>query len=103
MLILRASFACCSLFAASAGLAQGWPAVFDPLQLASLNLQMDPLDWETIQNDPTFEIEVPATFWADGETPIHVSVRRESAVPLQNGTPFSKVALKIDFDEFVGS
>jgi spore coat protein H len=81
--------------------AQNWPAVFEPTQVLSLNLQIDPADWQTIQDDDTFDIEVPATFWADGDTPITVSIRRKSAVPLQNGTPFRKVAYKIDFDEFV--
>ena len=81
--------------------AQGWPAVFDPLQLLTLNLEMDNSDWQTIQNDETFLIEVPAMFWADGEDPILVAVRRKSALPLQNGTPFSKVSLKIDINELV--
>jgi CotH kinase protein len=83
--------------------AQTWPDVFDPLQVLSLHLEMTPEDWLTVQNDESFEIEVPAMFWGDGETPIQVSVRRKSAEPLQNGTPFKKVALKIDMDEFVGS
>jgi hypothetical protein len=100
---LRAVIA--ALFAAgpvSVAVAQNWPNVFDPLQLLSLHLEMSSQDWQTVQNDDTFEIEVPAMFWSDGETPIQVSVRRKSAVPLQNGTPFRKVALKIDMDEFVG-
>ena len=81
--------------------AQGWPDVFDPLQLLTLNLEMDNADWQTIQNDETFTIEVPAMFWADGEVPILVAVRRKSATPIQNGTPFKKVSLKIDINELV--
>jgi hypothetical protein len=82
-----------------------WPAVYDPLQLLALNLDMDPGDWATVQNDDPYDdqeqIEVPAMFWTDGETPILVSVRRKSGDTLQNGTPFAKVSLKIDINEYV--
>jgi hypothetical protein len=81
--------------------AQGWPEVFNPYQVLQLNLEMGATDWQTVQNDTTFNIEVPAFFWADGEPPISVSVRRKSAPQMQNGTPFAKVALKIDINEFV--
>ena len=81
--------------------AQNWPDIFNPLELVALNLEMDPGDWNTIQNDDTFDIEVPAMFWADGEDPILVSVRRKSATPINNGTPFDKVSLKIDINEYV--
>src|SRR6187200_1435273 len=56
-----------------------WPAaaranecmpVFDPLQVLTLNLQLSQRDWDTIRKDTTFDIEMPATFWADGETGI---------------------------------
>jgi len=80
---------------------QDWPEVFDPAWLVPLNLSMDDADWTTIQNDETFDVEVPAMLWADGEKPILVSVRRKSADPLRNGTSFSKVSLKIDINEFV--
>jgi len=81
--------------------AQGWPEVFDPLQLLALHLEMDNADWQTIQNDESLSIEVPAMFWADGEDPILVSVRRKSADPLNNGGGYTKVSLKIDINEFV--
>ncbi|MCK4413097.1 MAG: CotH kinase family protein [Candidatus Eisenbacteria sp.] len=81
--------------------AQGWPEIFDPLQVLTLNLEMNPLDWATIQNDETFDIEVPANFWADGEEPILVSVRRKSADPLTEAEGFLKVSLKIDINEYV--
>jgi hypothetical protein len=86
--------------AAGQGL-QGWPDVFDPTLLLTLNLQMTPGDWATVQNDSSLSIEVPATFWADGEPPILVSVRRKSATPLNAGAGYTKVSLRIDINEFV--
>ncbi|MEN8205265.1 MAG: CotH kinase family protein [Pseudomonadota bacterium] len=74
-----------------------WPGVYDPLQLLTLNLDMDPGDWSTVKNDQTLDIEVPAMFWADGEEQILVSVRRKSGDALGD-----KVSLKIDINEYVG-
>jgi hypothetical protein len=82
-----------------------WPDIFKPTQMRTLSLDMDPEDWVTIQNDDPYDeipqIEVPASFWAEGESPILVSVRRKSANSLNNGTSFSKVSLKIDINDFV--
>jgi hypothetical protein len=89
-----------SLLACAVARAQGWPDVFSPMQVLNLNLELSDTDWQTVQNDDTLSIEVPAQFWADGEVPITVSVRRKSAQPVQNGTPFKKVALKIDINQF---
>jgi hypothetical protein len=80
---------------------QGWPEVFEPTQVVSLHLSMSPEDWQTIQDDATFTVRVPAQFWAAGEQPMLVSVRRKSATPLQNGTAFKKVSLKIDINDLV--
>ncbi|MCH7720246.1 MAG: lamin tail domain-containing protein [Planctomycetes bacterium] len=86
-----------------AATAQGWPDVFDPFQLLTLNLEMDDADWQTIQNDESFSIEVPADFWADGEEPILISVRRKSADPLgeRERLGYIKVSLKLDINEYV--
>ena len=79
----------------------GWPEVFNPFVLHTLNLTMDTGDWNTIRHDTTNEIEVPATFWADDENPLLVSVRRKSSRALPSeGNPV-KVGLKIDINEFV--
>jgi spore coat protein CotH len=80
--------------------AYDWPGLYDPLQMLTLNLDMAPADWETIKADTTYDIELPAMFWADGDTdelePILVSVRRKSADALGD-----KVSLKIDINEYV--
>lgn len=80
---------------------QGWPEIFDPLVLRTLNLQMSDADWQTIQHDETFEIEVPTWLWLDGEAPILVSIRRKSADPLTAAPGFDKVSYKIDVNELV--
>ena len=76
-------------------------SVFDPLQVLTLNLQLSQNDWDTIRNDTTFEIEVPATFWADGESGITVSVRRKRGKAIPSEANPQKVALKVDINEYV--
>ncbi|UCE61405.1 MAG: IPTL-CTERM sorting domain-containing protein [Phycisphaerales bacterium] len=82
-----------------------WPAAFDPLELLTLNLDMDPGDWVTVQNDNPYDeqpqIEVPAWFWADGEDAILISVRRKPGDPLTEVPGFIKVSLKLDINEYV--
>ena len=85
----------------SAATAQNWPDVFDPYTVRTFNLTIDPADWDTIRFDTTNEIEVPAQFWADGEAPILVSVRRKSSRALPSEANPRKVGLKIDINEFV--
>src|SRR5688572_4590476 len=78
--ILRVSVLLMVLLIATPGaFAQAWPDVFNPFQILTLNLQLTDQDWDTIRHDTTNEIEVPAMFWADGESPILVSVRRKSS------------------------
>jgi hypothetical protein len=76
-------------------------AVFDPFQVLTLNLEIAPGDWDTIRHDTTDEIEVPAQFWADGESPILVSVRRKTSRALPSESNPIKVGLKVDINEFV--
>lgn len=80
---------------------QTWPDIFDPTQLLTLNLTMDPADWDTIRSDLTFDIDVEAQFWPDGEAPITVAVRRKSCDALPNEDDPFKVSLKIDINEIV--
>jgi spore coat protein CotH len=80
--------------------AYDWPGLYNPTQLLTLNLDMDPDHWTAVKADTTHTIEVPAKIWADGDidepTPKLVSVRRKSADALGD-----KVSLKIDINEYV--
>jgi hypothetical protein len=78
-----------------------WPRIFDPTEVLHLNLSMTQADWNTIQNDQSFDIEVPALFWMGSETPLLVSVRHKSSDPLNSGSGFTKVSLKVDVNEYV--
>ena len=86
---------------APGALAQTWPDVFNPFQILTLNLQLAEQDWDTIRRDTTNEIEVPAWFWADGESPILVLVRRKSSRALPSEADPIKVGLKIDINDLV--
>ena len=79
---------------------EGWPGVFNPQRVLNLHLTLTPGDWSTIQNDESLSIELPGWFWADGEAPILVGVRRKSGDALQSGGGFRKVSLKIDINEY---
>ena len=78
-----------------------WMAVFEPLQLLTLNLDLAPADWDRIRRDLTTEIEVPAQLWADGEAPILVSVRRKTSRALPSESNPVKVGLKVDINDLV--
>ncbi len=82
--------------ATSPASAYDYHGVYNPLQVITLNLRMDNGDWSTVKSDTSYDIEVPAMFWAEDEEPILVSVRRKSADALGN-----KVSLKIDINEYV--
>ena len=82
-------------------LAQGWPEIYDTDQLLTLNLELDHGDWQTIQNDETFDLEFPANLWLEGEAPILVSLRRKSGDPLDGASGYTKVSLKVDINEYV--
>jgi hypothetical protein len=81
-----------------------WPGIFDPNQLLTLNIQtVNPSDWDVIRYDMTFDIEVPALFWADGEeaNKLYVSVRRKSCNALPSEADPCKISLKVDINEYV--
>ena len=93
---------CLALLTATYARAQIWVDVFNPLQVLTLHLQMDPSDWDTIRHDTSNEIEVPALFWAEGEeTQLLVSARRKSSRAAPSEANPIKVALKVDINEFV--
>jgi spore coat protein H len=70
-------------------------ALYDPLNLTPINLEMDPLDWETIKADETRSIEKPAWFWGDDDSKMLVSVRRKT---WEVTSP--KFGIKIDINEY---
>ena len=72
-----------------------WPGVFDPFTVLSLYIDMDDQDWDTIRRDITNSIEVPATFHADGEAPIAVTVRRKSSRALPSESNPIKIGMKV--------
>jgi hypothetical protein len=93
---------CGLLGSAAPAVASECLSVFDPLQVLTINLQLSSGDWDTIRKDTTFEIEVPATFWADGEDGrLTVSVRRKRGKAIPSESNPRKVPLKIDVNEFV--
>ena len=79
----------------------GWPEIFEPRNVLHINLSMSSGDWNTIQNDLTFDIELPTLMWTGTDAPILVSVRRKSCDALTNAAGFDKVSLKIDVNEYV--
>ena len=72
-----------------------WPGVFDPFTVLSLHLDLSNTDWDKIRRDITNTIEVPAQFYADGEAPIAVTVRRKSSRALPSESNPVKVGLKV--------
>lgn len=94
-----------TIISVEATFAQSWPDVFDPNLLMTLNIEMNPADWNEIVEDETFDIEKPAWFWADGEEShkLFVSVRRKSGDPLPPawGEGGVKISLKIDINEYI--
>ena len=81
--------------------AQGWPEIFDPFQLRTINLTISTGDWNTIRFDQTFAIEVPAQLALGAESPIWVAVRRKSGDGLPSEADPQKISLKIDINEIV--
>ncbi|HBO45992.1 MAG TPA: hypothetical protein DD670_19125 [Planctomycetaceae bacterium] len=88
---------CFSLTASSViqGQVPDYADLFNPLNVLNLNLEMDPVDWETIRADNTYSIHRPAYFWADGENKIIVDVKRKPTEAFGG-----KVSLKIDINDY---
>lgn len=94
----------CTFEVSSSAQVADWPGVFDPAKLWVLHLELEnPADWEVIRFDRTFDIEVPAWFWADGEeeNKLYVSVRRKSCDAMPSESDPFKISVKIDVNEYV--
>src|SRR5687767_1293618 len=97
MALLRAVAAAVAVLLLARSLSAQTPsydALYDPVQVLNLNVQMDPSDWATIRDDSSYTLVKPAYLWADNENKILVSVRRKP-----NEANGDKVALKIDVNE----
>jgi hypothetical protein len=87
--------------------AQGWPEVFDPFTVVTLNFEVEANVWETIKHDtnyydPNLNVRVPCLMWAEGETnKLLVQIRRKSDPAVPSEADPQKVSLKIDINEFV--
>jgi hypothetical protein len=91
-----------SLFFAAPVHSAEWVEVFNPKQVLTLNLKMEPEHWDVIRHDTTNKIKHPAYFWADGDdTQLLVSVRRKSSRALPSEANPIKVSLKIDINDYV--
>jgi hypothetical protein len=82
---------------------QIWSDVYDPYVLRSFHVQISEANYLTIRHDETFDIEVPAVFWLEGETTTtstgevvpktsQIFIRRKSATPIGD-----KISYRIKF------
>jgi hypothetical protein len=75
--------------------APSYASLYNPLNVYTLNLEMDPSDWAAVQADTTLDLEKPAFFSASDESKLLVSVRRKSLT-----SDNDKISLKIDINEY---
>lgn len=75
--------------------ASGCPGIFNPDQLLTLALDVDPSDWNQVLSDSTYSVVVPAQMHCEDEPPLTVGVRRKRSGGQQ------KVGLKIDMNAIV--
>ena len=92
---------------------EAWPAIFDPFDVKTIYLQLDPQKWDAIRHDtnfydPVLNLREPCQLWMSGDSPpnsfetsITVEVRRKSDPALPSEADPQKVSLKIDVNEFV--
>jgi hypothetical protein len=82
---------------------QSWEDVYNPHVLRSFHVQLTEADYLTIRHDETFDIEVPALFWLEGEltttstgeeVPLvsEIFIRRKSATAIGD-----KISYRIKF------
>jgi hypothetical protein len=78
----------------------GWADIYDPFVLRSYHVQLKRADWETIRNDGTFDVKVPAMFWMNGDAGnAYLSqIRRKSATPIGD-----KISYRLKFDTLVNA
>jgi len=101
---------CLALFSstfAARSQTEGWPEVFNPFRVLTLNFAVDPADWETLRHDtntsfPELVFRAPAVMWADGETnQLLVQIRQGKDDPIPSFADPQKVGLKVDINDLV--
>ena len=92
---------------------EAWPDIFDPFQVQTIYLQLDPQKWDAVRHDTDFydtqsDLREPCQLWMSGDTPpnsfatsITVELRRKSDPALPSEANPQKVSLKIDVNEYV--
>ena len=87
---------------------EGWPEVFDPFRVLTLNFEVDPNDWETLRSDtntsfPDLLFRTSALMWADGEetNKLLVQIRQGKDDPIPSFQDPQKVGLKVDINDLV--
>ncbi|MHC5156400.1 MAG: hypothetical protein ACYSO3_09875, partial [Planctomycetota bacterium] len=103
--VYRVRWCCAGRDRSMAGCVQSAGVAFalfpDGLELRSLYFQMEnPGDWDIIRFDTSFDIEKPAYFWAEGETPIYVNIRRKSCDALPSESDPFKISIKVDINDY---
>jgi hypothetical protein len=87
--------------------AQTWPDVFNPFRVLTLNLEVDPADWDALRHDtntsfPEQVFRTSALMWADGETnKLLVQIRQGKDDPIPSFADPQKVGLKVDINDLV--
>lgn len=102
---LLAYFLALPALLSSLSYAQNWKDVYNPMEVRSLYLQVDPTDWTRVINDQPEEgntaAQERANAWFNetGEDPILVEIRRKGATdPVLTSGGLTKVSLKIDIN-----
>ncbi len=74
-----------------------WDEVYKPFVVRHLHVSLTAEDYRTIQEDESFDIQVPAFFRAEGEDDTyHITIRRKSATPIGE-----KISYRIGFESKV--
>jgi hypothetical protein len=73
--------------------ADGWQELYNPFRVQTIYLQMESSGWGAVVSDTDFDDPQNAQLWADGESPVAVTVKRKSDPAVGQ-----KVSVKIDIN-----
>jgi CotH kinase protein/Lamin Tail Domain len=112
-LVSRTSLAGAVLFflgawVASPALAQNCADLYNPNQVLTMHITIDPVVWNTVRNScpggycgSRPHVYYPATLRCGSGTAIQVGIRRKNGLAVPSESDPQKIPLKIDIDEFV--